>query len=69
MKRVSGAFSHFEVTPTRITMYFPPGTHIRIHPLLDWTEINILRGILSAAQGRKDPERFRRQPRDGGTAG
>lgn len=20
---------------------FPPGTHIRIHPLLDWTEINI----------------------------
>ena len=34
----------------------------------DWTEINILRGILSAAQGRKDPERFRRQPRDGGTA-
>jgi tRNA (cytidine32/uridine32-2'-O)-methyltransferase len=30
----------------------------------DWTEINILRGILSAAQGHKDPERFRRQPRD-----
>ena len=20
---------------------FPPGTHVRIHPLLDWTEINI----------------------------
>ena len=30
---------------------------------LDWTEINILRGILSAAQGRKDPARFRRSPR------
>lgn len=28
----------------------------------DWTEINILRGILSAAQGRKDPARFRRPP-------
>ena len=26
----------------------------------DWTEINILRGILSAAQGRKDPARFHR---------
>lgn len=21
--------------------HFPPGTHIRIHPLLDWTELNI----------------------------
>ena len=29
----------------------------------DWTEINILRGILSAAQGRKDPARFRRRAR------
>ena len=29
----------------------------------DWTEINILRGILSAAQGRKDPARFRRRER------
>ena len=29
----------------------------------DWTEINILRGILSAAQGRKDPARFRRSLR------
>lgn len=34
----------------------------------DWTEINILRGILSAAQGRKDPARFHRRARreDGG---
>ena len=23
------------------TTSFPPGTHVRIHPLLDWTEINI----------------------------
>lgn len=29
----------------------------------DWTEINILRGILNAAQGRKDPARFLRRPR------
>jgi len=28
----------------------------------DWTEINILRGILNAAQGRKDPARFSRHP-------
>lgn len=35
----------------------------------DWTEINILRGILSAAQGHKDPYRFRRQPRGDGMAG
>lgn len=27
----------------------------------DWTELNILRGILSAAQGRKKPGRFARQ--------
>lgn len=27
----------------------------------DWTELNILRGILSAAQGRKSPDRFRRR--------
>ena len=26
---------------------FPPGTHIRIHPLLDWTEINIWEYIKS----------------------
>ena len=26
----------------------------------DWTELNILRGILSAAQGRKSPDRFRK---------
>jgi tRNA (cytidine32/uridine32-2'-O)-methyltransferase len=31
----------------------------------DWTEINILRGILNAAQSRKDPARFLRRPRKG----
>ncbi len=35
----------------------------------DWTEINILRGILGAAQGRKDPARFLRQPREPGADG
>lgn len=32
----------------------------------DWVELNILRGILSAAQGKKSAERFRKGPGEGG---
>lgn len=34
----------------------------------DWVELNILRGILSAAQGRKTPDRFRKTGRPGATS-
>lgn len=34
----------------------------------DWTEINILRGILSAVQGKKDPRRFRKSSGNQATA-
>lgn len=42
-----GKFSHWDVSDQPPELWdqfktdFAPGTHVRIHPLLDWTEVNI----------------------------
>jgi len=65
---MEGFYQHLEQTLTRIGFADPEQSsklQRRLRRLFnrarpDRTEINILRGMLSAAQGRKHPDRFRR---------
>ncbi len=73
---MEGFFAHLSQTLTEIGFADPEQSKrlsrrlrrlfLRAQP--DWTELNILRGILSAAQGRKSPDRFSR-PRHGAGTG